>query len=388
MEQRMLFIEAAGREGSNIRALCREHGVSPTTAYKWLGRAHGDGLVGLYDRSRRPHASPRRTAPEVERAVVALRQEHPCWGGRKIHWVLKGRGLEGVPHPNTITDILHRHELITPTASAQHRPLRRFERAVPNELWQMDFKGDFDVGSRRCYPLTAVDDHSRFALILQACTDQRRSTVEPLLVTAFRRYGLPQGILVDNGPPWGKDYEHPHTGLTAWLMRLGIAPCHGRPYHPQTRGKNERFHRTLKAEVVDRYACTDMTQLQSRFDTWRELYNNTRPHQGIADQVPASRFREGPRPFPEQLPEITYPGDCIVRKVQSDGRISFKGRSIFISSAFARQPIALRPTSTDGLFDVLYCAFTVASLDLREGSSQINQTVHHVSVHPSTISPC
>jgi hypothetical protein len=297
-------------------------------------------------------------------------------------------GPEGVPHPNTITGILHRHGLIAPEASAQHRPFKRFERAVPNELWQMDFKGDFEVGSRRCHPLTAIDDHSRFALIVQACTDQRRRTVEPILVSTFRRYGLPQGILVDNGAPWGKDFEHPHTRLTAWLMRLGIAPCHGRPYHPQTRGKNERFHRTLKAEVVDRYACTDMAELQTRFDAWRDLYNNARPHQGIGDQAPASRFREGPRPFPERLAEIAYGPDCIVRKVQSDGRISFMGRSLFISAAFARQPIALRATGTDGVFEVLYCAFTLASLDLREGSSDSHQTVHHVRVHPSTISPC
>jgi transposase InsO family protein len=388
MEQRMLFIEAAGREGANIRELCRVYGISPTTAYKWLERTRVDGLGGLSERSRRPHRSPRQTLAGVEAAVVGVRLEHPSWGGRKIHRVLAWQGLEGVPHPNTITGILHRHGLIAAEASAQRRPFKRFERAVPNELWQMDFKGDFEVGGRRCHPLTAIDDHSRFALIVQACTDQRRSTVEPILVSAFRRYGLPQGILVDNGAPWGKDFEHPHTQLTAWLMRLGVAPCHGRPYHPQTRGKNERFHRTLKDEVVDRYACTDMAELQVRFDAWRDLYNNARPHQGIGDQVPASRFREAPRPFPEWLADIAYGPDGIVRKVQSDGRISFMGRSVFISAAFARQPIALRATSTDGVFEVRYCAFTVASLDLREGSSDGHPTVHHVRVHPSTISAC
>jgi transposase InsO family protein len=388
MEQRILFIEAAGREGSNVRELCREHGVSPTTAYKWLERARLAGLAGLYERSRRPHGSPRRTAESVEQAVVGIRHEHPCWGGRKIHRVLAWQGIEGLPHPNTITGILHRHGLIAPEASAQHRPFKRFERAVPNELWQMDFKGHFAVGGQRCHPLTAIDDHSRFAVILHACADQQRRTVQPALVNAFRRYGLPQAILVDNGPPWGKDFEHRHTKLTAWLMRLGIAPCHGRPYHPQTRGKNERFNRTLKQEVIDRHVCTDMAQLQARFDAWRHLYNSARPHQAIADQPPASRFREGPRPFPEELPAIAYGSHCIVRKVQNDGRISFKGRSIFVSNAFAGQPIALRATSKDGVFDVLYCAFSVATLDLTDPSTDNTETVHHVSVHPSTISPC
>ena len=361
--RRKAFVAAAREEGANVRALCRWYGISPTTGYKWLGRA-AEGPAGLRDRSRRPHCSPGRTAADVEAAVVAIRREHPCWGGRKIHHVLRRRGLAPVPHANTITDILHRHGLIDPRESAKRQPFQRFERAAPNELWQMDFKGHFAVGAGRCHALTVIDDHSRFAVALVACPDERRRSVQPALAEAFRRYGLPEGILVDNGPPWGTAFDHRHTRLTAWLMQLGVAPHHCRPYRPQTRGKNERFNGTLQAEVIACHRFTDLQQVQSRFDAWRHLYNHERPHQAIADQPPASRFREAPRRFPVTLPPITYGADCLVRRVQQDGRISLENRNLFVSRAFAGKPVGLRPTDRDGVFELLFCDFRVGTLDL------------------------
>jgi transposase InsO family protein len=364
MERRIAFVQAARAEGANVRGLCRAYGISWTTGYKWLGRSAAIGEAGLHARSRRPHRSPRKTPGLVEQAAIEVRQAHPCWGGRKIHHVLKGAGISPLPHPNTITDILHRHGLIEAEASAQHRPFQRFERAVPNELWQMDFKGHFPVGGARCHPLTVVDDHSRFAIALVACADQRRASVQPALTEAFRVYGLPEGILVDNGPPWGKDFEHRHTKLTAWLMQLGIATHHGRPYHPQTRGKNERFNGTLQREVIARQNFRDLLEVQSRFDAWRQVYNHDRPHQAIGDMPPASRFRRALREFPEALAPIGYEPDCLVRKVQNDGRISLMNRSLFVSNAFAGKPVGLRPTDRDGVYDVLFCTFKVATLDL------------------------
>lgn len=386
MEQRRLFVEAARTEGSNVRGLCRAFGISPTTAYKWLKRAEAGGSAGFEERSRRPQHSPRCTPAAVEQQVIEIRQAHPCWGGRKIQHVLRRRGLSPPPHPNTITDILHRHGLIAAEASAQRRPFQRFERAQPNELWQMDFKGHFPIGSGRCHPLTVVDDHSRFAVVLEACANERRSSVEPALTAAFRRYGLPDAILIDNGPPWGKDFEHRHTKLTAWLMRLAITPCHGRPYHPQTRGKNERFNGTLNREVIAGRRFADLAEVQARFDAWREVYNHHRPHQGIGDEPPASRFRQAPRPFPEALAPIHYGSGCLVRRVQDDGRISFMKRNIFVSNAFAGHPIGLRPTERDGVFEVLFCTYHIATLDLVNHQLQEAQPVHHVSVHPSTMS--
>jgi transposase InsO family protein len=301
---------------------------------------------------------------EVVEAVVAVRREHPCWGGRKIHHVLRRAGVRPLPHANTITDILRRHGLIAEEESAKRRPFVRFEKATPNELWQMDFKGHFAMAAGRCHPLTVVDDHSRFAVALVACPDERRKSVQPALRATFERYGMPEGILVDNGPPWGKDFEHRHTKLTAWLMRLGIAPRHGRPYHPQTRGKNERFNGTLAREAIEGRSFADLIEVQARFDAWVWVYNHERPHQGIGDEPPASRFRASPRAFPAELPAIEYDRHCLVRRVQKDGRISLANRNVFVSNAFAGDPVGLIPIERDGVFDVMYCSFVVGRIDL------------------------
>ena len=362
MEQRAKFVAAAMIEGSNRRALCRSYGISPTTGYKWLERVSSG--CGLEERSRRPRSSPRATAPAIERMVVDLRREHPCWGGRKLHHVLRRRGVVALPHANTITGILHRHGLIWADRSAEHRAFQRFERAAPNELWQIDFKGHFPVGGGRCHPLTVIDDHSRFAVTLAACPDEGRQGVQGALCEAFQHYGLPEAMLMDNGPPWGTDGRHRHTRLTAWLMRLGVAPCHGRPFHPQTRGKNERFNGTLKREVIAGQRFDDLAAVQRCFDIWRHVYNHERPHQAIGDEPPATRFRQSPRRFPKELPDIVYAPDCLVRRVQKDGRISFMNRAVFVSNAFAEHPIALRPSQPNGVFDILFCSFRVGRLDL------------------------
>jgi transposase InsO family protein len=360
-EQREAFLSAAGVEGANVRAACRGFGISPTTGYKWLGRAAGGDIA---ERSRRPRHSPRATPAELEAAVLRVRSAHPTWGGRKIHHALR---LEGVraPQPNTITGILHRHGLIAAEESAKRRAYQRFEKAAPNELWQMDFKGHFALsGGGRCHPLTVVDDHSRYGVVLAACADERRSSVVPALTSAFRRYGLPDRMLMDNGPPWGKDFEHRHTRLTAWLMRLGIEPIHGRPFHPQTQGKNERFNGTLKREVIAGVEFADLAAVQRRFDAWLPLYNHERPHQGIGDVPPGSRYRKAMRRLPEQLPAIVYDADCVVRRVSEGGHISLGNRQLFISFAFVGHPVGLRPTNRDGLFEVWFCRFRVGTLDL------------------------
>lgn len=366
MEQRARFVAAARQDGANIRALCREHGVSPTTGYKWLGReASGEGLAS---RSRRPHHSPGKTPAAIERLVVELRIAHPAWGARKIHHALRRRGVSPLPHASTVNGILHRHGLIDDAVASRHRPFRRFERAAANELWQIDFKGHFAVGVGRCHPLTLIDDHSRYAVALEACANEGRAGVQAALRAAFERYGLPEAMLMDNGPPWGTDGRHRHTRLTAWLMRLGVAPCHGRPFHPQTRGKNERFNGTLKREVIAGHRFADLAEVQRRFDAWRELYNHERPHQAIGDEPPASRFTVSPRRLPETLPDIVYAPDCLVRRVQQDGRVSFMKRDVFVSNAFAGMPVGLRAADRDGVFDILFCTFRVGRLDLTKSN--------------------
>jgi len=364
VSQRYELVSLADGPDGNVRELCRRYQVSPKTAYKWLARFRSEGVSGLRDRSRQPLNSPLRTPPTVERRVLEIRREHPAWGGRKIRARLLATGVQDVPCASTVTAVLRRHGLLDPKESEKHKAFVRFEHSQPNDLWQMDFKGHFALESGRCHPLTILDDHSRFNVVLQACGDERDPTVRKPLIGAFRRYGLPRRILADNGAPWGSDYEHRYTELTVWLLRLGVKTSHSRPYHPQTQGKDERFHRTLTVEVLRNRVFRDLDECQRSFERWRDVYNLERPHEALGQAVPASRYQPSPRHFPEALPPLEYaPGD-LVRKVYQPGYLDFHGKTFKFGRAFIGQHVALRPTTTDGVWDVYYCQEQIAQIDL------------------------
>lgn len=367
MSERLEFVQLALPEGVKLRQLCRRFGVSAPTAYKWLERFEAEGPDGLEDRSRRPHWSPRRAAPSIEALVVAERDRYPARGSRKLRQQLLDKGHTLIPAASTITAILRRHDRLEPIESAKHRPWQRFEHPAPNQLWQMDFKGHFQVGSGRCHPLTVIDDHSRFAICLQASADQRGETVKHHLTTAFRRYGLPARMLMDNGAPWGDDRDHPYTPLTAWLIRLGIGVSHGRPFHPQTQGKDERFHRTLVIELLRGQRFGDLGTIQQAFDHWRDDYNLVRPHEALGLAVPASRYHPSSTSFPESLPPIEYAPGMVVRKVDIGGKIGFRGRQFHIGRGFHGHPVGLRQTPQEHCWQVYYCHQHVSTIDLRTG---------------------
>jgi transposase InsO family protein len=362
MSQRREFVMFAQADEANISALCSRYGVSRKTGYKWLRRFAAHGEEGLQEHSRRPTHTTNKTAEAMEQAVIALRQDHPAWGARKLHSRLTMLGYTEVPAPSTIHGILHRHGLIEKAASSL--PWQRFEHTAPNHLWQMDFKGHFALQTARCHPLTVLDDHSRFSLCLAACADETGSTVQRQLTGAFERYGLPDAMTMDNGAPWGSDAQHPHTAFTLWLMRLYIRVTHSRPYHPQTQGKDERFHRTLQAEVLRGAPFRDLAQAQQRFDDWRDVYNFERPHEALGQQVPARRYRPSVRTFPNRLPPIEYAPDELVRKVQAKGEFSFHGHTFRVSKCFRGYPIALRPAKEDGKYSLHFCATKIGSIDL------------------------
>jgi transposase InsO family protein len=366
MSQRLEFATIAAADNANIRHLCRCYGISSATAYKWLRRFQIAGAAGLSDRSRRPHHSPARSAPELEAAIISLRHQHPAWGGRKLRDRLRALNYTAVPCASTITAILRRHQLLDPRESAKHRAFQRFEHAAPNDLWQMDFKGDFKLQQGRCYPLTILDDHSRFAIALEACAKNTRESVQTALINVFRLYGLPWRITCDNGPPWGARGRTYYTGLGVWLLRLGVAVTHSRPHHPQTQGKDERFHRTLQAEVLRYQTGETLALWQLIFDQWRVVYNTERPHEALSMAVPASRYQPSRRRYPEKLPPIEYGTDDLVRKVRGYGHIKYEGREYHVGSAFRGFCVALRPTTTDGLFEVFFCNHKIGKLDLRD----------------------
>ena len=367
MSSRGEFVSLATQPGANVSQLCRRFGISRKTGNKWLSRYRRDGDEGLASRSRRPRSSPEQTAETMEERVLEVRREHSAWGGRKIQAYLCQRGVTEVPSASTITSILHRRGLIDQAQSVKHRAFERFERPAPNDLWQMDFKGWFEMSSgSRCHPLTVLDDHSRFAVGLQACGNEQGLTVQRELKGLFRIYGMPRQMLMDNGPPWGSDVDYSDTWFTVWLMRLGVVVTHGRPYHPQTQGKDERFHRTLKAEVLQGRTFRSLSEVSKRFGSWREVYNRERPHEALGMKVPASRYQVSEREYPEKIPAIEYgPGDE-VRKVQPGGELNYGGIRYRVSGAFEGEPVALRINATrDDQREVWYCQQMLGHLNLR-----------------------
>lgn len=369
MSLRREFVELAQQDGTNIRALCRHFGISPKSGYKWLQRcAESAGSRALADRSRRPHTSPGRTAAEIEAVVVALRQAHPAWGGRKIARRLLDLDSLHLA-PSTVTSILHRHGLISPEVSQAAKPWQRFEHEAPNALWQMDFKGHFPTPAGKCHTLSVLDDHSRFNLALGACARTDATQVRPHLERVFRRYGLPVRINADNGAPWGSPSlaERGLSILSVWLIRQGIHVSHSTPYHPQTNGKVERFHRSLEIEVLAGRAFADLPAAQRALDAWRTVYNCERPHEALDLRTPIQCYRPSTMPYREQLPPIEYPATDIVMTVGWNGFIRFQGRRLRLSTALHRLPVALRPDpDRDGCFDVYFCHQRFMRLDMNQ----------------------
>jgi transposase InsO family protein len=377
MDQRREFVRLAMQEGANRRDLCRRFGIHPSTGYKWIRRNEE-----VAERSRRPHSSPRRTATDLEDCILAVRDAHPAWGARKIASCLERAG-HSPPALSTIHEILRRTGRIKPSLGGQPAS-QRFEMSAPNLLWQMDFKGWVRVGNNiQCHPLTVLDDHSRFDLCLQACADQRGETVRSSLETTFRHYGLPDAFFVDNGSPWSDSSGERWTRFSVWLLKLGVSVIRSRPYHPQSRGKNERFHRTLDAEVFALRCFRDLAAAQGAFDSWREVYNFERPHEALDQQVPASRYRPSPRLLPDRLPSPEYDSSDVVRSVSTTkSYVSFKGRLWKVPQAFGGERLAIRPLSIDGKYGIFFAAHQIATIDLTDGKS-----VGHVSEQVSTISP-
>ena len=366
MDARLEFVMLATVEGANVRQLCRRFGISPTTGYKWLERYRLAGTAGLEEVSRRPRQSPSRSAVTTETAVLSMRAEHPAWGGRKIARRLKDLGQDAVPAPSTVTAILKRHGVELGAHGGGQSAFTRFERARPNELWQMDFKGHVALhAAGRLHPLTVLDDHSRFAVVLAACTNEQTETVRQQLIIAFRRYGLPERLITDNGSPWGDGPGSPFTPLGVWLIEHGIRISHSRPYHPQTMGKDERFHRSLKAEVLSGPPFADLPAAERAFDRWRDVYNTQRPHEALGLGVPASRYQPSPRDYVETIAPFEYAPNDIVRRVQQGGHVSFLGRTLKVPKAFRGKAVAFRPTTQDGVFDAVFRTQIIATIDIR-----------------------
>lgn len=364
MSERISFVVRARQPGCEMAALCREFGISRQTGYKWLRRSEQVGsLAELAEHSRRPHRSPNQTPFEVEQRVVALRREHG-WAGRKLSLRLAAEGIE-LPR-STVDRILKRRGLVR--TGERHRPaLRRFERSRPMELVQMDFKGPYRLhGGAMCYPLSVLDDHSRYALSLDALPSQHGHEVKRRLIACFEHYGVPRAMLMDHGNPWWATTNgHGLTRLSVFLIRQGIDLIYGGIGHPQTQGKVERFHRTLNESIRLRPQPQSLEGFQTALDAFRQVYNQIRPHEALADTPPAQRYRPSSKRYLSQPPEWEYPPGSEVRRLSSNGCLYERQRYYFVCHSLDGKRVRLERFEEKIL--VSYRHMHVREIDLETG---------------------
>jgi len=356
-EQRVQFVVAALRREKSLTALCEEFEVSRPTGRLWLQRYRAQGLAGIAERSRRPFHSPRLTPPELEEQVVALRLRYPDWGARKLKVVLARDGV--LLTRSTIHRILLRRDLVRP-CDRRDLATQRFERAAPNELWQMDFKSptgwDAPTG-----PLSVIDDHSRYLLALRQTGSTRGELVREQLIRAFSESGVPDGMLMDHGIPWwSATAPMGTTELAVWLMKQGIRLHWSGIRHPQTQGKVERFHGEMERALARR-GWQGKTP-QQWLDDFRWEHNQVRPHEALAMQTPASVWRPSERAYDPQPPRWEYAAGAHVRRLDADGKLNAFGRNWNIGQGLRREWVKL--LRLEDRVQVYYCRTLIRELDL------------------------
>ncbi len=361
-ELRLALVHAVRSAGLSVAEAARRFGVSRKTAFKWLARHDAQPERPLADHSRRPRRSPGRTPDDIERIVLETRDRWG-WGPRKLRALLARQG-HPAPPTRTIAAILSRHGRTRPAPAAPGPPPQRFERSRPNELWQLDFKGPLEVARRKVTPLSVLDDHSRYLLALRPCTDMTYATVQAHLWDLFGDVGLPEALLCDNAFSTAGNSGVGLTRFEGWLIRLGIRPRHGRPYHPQTQGKVERFHGTLEAELWPHVRRDTPEHFAADLDAWRPVYNAVRPHEALGDEPPVVRWRPSERRRPDRMPEATYPAGAVVRRVGQVGEIRYRVARIMVGRGLAGEPV--RVEERDGQVEVYYCAHRVRCLSAAE----------------------
>jgi putative transposase len=357
MNEKMHFVSDVLREFETITDLCLQYDISRKTAYKWIDRYMERGPGGLEEISRKPRHSPNETDPEIIAAFLELRQRHPTWGGKKLLEVVHRRHPRwNLPARATVQDILKRSGMV---------PIRRYRRRIghpgkptssilaPNDVWSADFKGQFKTGDGiYCYPLTVTDGFSRYLLGCQGLHSTAVSGAKPVFTRLFKEFGLPIRIRTDNGVPFATNSLARLSSLSAWWIRLGVLPELIEPGKPQQNGRHERMHRTLKAETT-RPPAGSLGAQQRKFNTFREEFNNERPHEALDQQTPASRYSSSPRPMPDKIPPIVYPNRFEVRYVSANGAIRWNSDWVQVSTVCSGEYIGFEEID-DGVWNVFF----------------------------------
>lgn len=358
-EQRVKFVIRADSGQERMTALCHEFGISRSTGYRWWRRFQRAGSVtGVVERSRRPRHSPAQTAPRCEERVTSLRREWG-WGAKKLEVLLREEGLQLTVR--TINRILKRQGMIREKDSCSPA-LSRFERAAPNHLWQMDGKGEYYASDGKCYPLSILDDHSRYAIGLYALPAFSANRIYPCLVDTFQRHGVPDAMLMDRGSVWWSTTNgYGLTWLSVGLIEQGIELSYCRVRHPQTQGKVERFHRTLAEAIRHRGKPQRMAEWPDALDEFRRAYNERRPHEALGMKRPIERYQASARVYQPTPREWEYPSGSLVGRLNSSGCLEWKGERWFVCEALAGRQVRIE--STERLLLISYRHMYVREID-------------------------
>lgn len=349
VKQRELFVKETRRSRVSFTELCELFGVSRKTGYKWLKRAELEGLTGLEDRSRRPHSNARAVQPAMIERLIRLRRKHPLWGGRKLlEWLRQNEPHWSLPAASTVTELLKREGLVKPRKRRGSRiprtqPLAHAKH--PNDVWTIDFKGDFKLGDgSRCYPLTVTDAVSRAGLCCRGQATLANLPTQKSLTRTFREWGLPLRIRSDNGNPFGTSCTGPLSRFSIWLIKLGIRPEFIAPAHPEQNARHERFHRTLKEHCCIPPSSSLQAQ-QRRFNSFLREYNDERPHEALGGKTPASVHTPSNRRFPSRIEEPTYPSHYELRRIPKNGGLLWKKTRYYLTEALHGETVGLSQTS-------------------------------------------
>ncbi len=370
-KERVRFAVQAEQGHYSMTELCARYGVSRQTGHTTLKRFRELGPDGLKERSHVPLHCPHRIGEEMRELLLAARRAHPHWGPRKILAWLRPRHPELVlPAASTVGD-LYRREHLTERRKRRrqwnHPGRTQVEVSAPNDMWTIDFKGEFRLGNRRwCYPLTIADAHTRFLLAIDALSSTAHAPAQAVVERVFREYGLPRVIRSDNGGPFATQAIAGLSRLSVWWTQLGIRQDRIAPGRPDQNGSHERMHKTLKRETA-RPPERDAHAQQARFDSFRSEFNAERPHDALGRTTPGSRYTPSPREMPERLLEPEYPGHCEIRQVRANGILYFRDREIFVSELLAGHHVALEEIE-DGVWSVCFYDLLLARFDERSGT--------------------
>ncbi|NCN83417.1 MAG: transposase [Sphingomonadales bacterium] len=367
MDERLKFI-ARLLEGEKMAPLCREFGISRVTGYKIYERYKDCGLDGLNDRSRRPYRQAGRLPYQIERCILGIKREHSSWGAPKIRdKLVREFALVKPPAVSTVHAVLDRHGLVTRKKrrryKAQGTPLGSASEV--NALWCADYKGEFRLGNRQyCYPLTITDYRSRYLLSCEGISSTKADFAFAVFERTFKEFGLPTAIRTDNGTPFASaNALFGLSKLSVWWLRLGIRVERIKPGCPQQNGRHERMHLTLKKEAT-KPAAFNFLQQQERFDTFKEVYNNERPHQALGGAYPGDLYTPSARVYaPPDEPD--YPSHDRTVRVTRCGRICIGKRKINLSTVFAGQILGLREVE-DQIWLVSFLNYDLGFFDNKE----------------------